>query len=414
MLFYRILKERVVYMKIKSVKPYLFHPNVGKNLLFVRVETDEGIYGWGEGYVVKGKEKAVAAYVDSIAPYMIGRNPYHIKHTGKALFNDFVTRRSSGDFFSAWSSIEIALWDIVGKAAGQPIYNLLGGPSRERIRAYANGWYDVNFGGDDSPEGMAVRALRVKEMGFTAMKWDPFGRSPWRNTTTRKEEDDAVKCVRLIREAVGPEVDLLIEVHRRLDPYHAIRFADRIAEFNPFWFEEPCLADNVDLVCEVKDKIRMPVVTGETKYTKEEFKDVFEKRAAQVINPDICICNGILGTLEIAAMAEPYAVMFSPHNYNSTIIGTAASVHIGAVASNFLIAEYFLNLKPACDEIVINPLKLDKGFIELPTMPGLGIDIDMERLLQHPYKEFKLEFPVKGIAYYYEEAPRKEDYVLSR
>jgi galactonate dehydratase len=393
-------------MKITKVAPYLFHPGVGKNLLFTRVETDDGVYGWGEGYVSQGKESAVADYVSAMAPYMMGRSPFNIKHTGKAMFNDFVIRRSSGDFYAAWSSIEIALWDIVGKITGQPIYNLLGGRSRERVRVYANGWYDVNFGGDDTPDGMALRALKVKNMGFTAMKWDPFGRTPWRNVLTKRQEDEAVLCVRRIREAVGPDVDLLIEVHRRLSPYYAARFADRIAEFEPFWFEEPCLADNIDLLTEAKRHIRIPIVTGETKYTKEDFKDVFEKRAAEVINPDICLCNGILGILEIAAMAEPYAVMLSPHNYNSTIVGLAATAHASVVASNFLIAEYFLNLQPACEEIILNPLKIKDGFLELPTTPGLGVDIDMNKLEARPYKEFKKEFPIKGVAQYYEEFPR--------
>jgi galactonate dehydratase len=393
-------------LKITKVTPYLFHPGVGKNLLFTRVETDDGLYGWGEGYVSQGKEPVVAAYVTSMEPYLIGRSPFNIRHTGKAMFNDYVIRRSGCDFFSAWSSIEIALWDIVGKSVGQPIYNLLGGLSRDRVRVYANGWYDVNFGGDDSPDGMAERASRVKQMGFTAMKWDPFGRIPWRNVVTKAQEDQAVKCVEKIREAVGPDIDLLIEVHRRLSPYHAAHFADRIAEFNPFWFEEPCLADNIDLVAEAKRHIRMPIVTGETKYTKEDFKEVFEKRAAEIINPDICICGGILGIMEIAAMAEPYAVMFSPHNYNSTIFGLAATVHASASAGNFLIAEYFLNLDPACKEITVNPLKLKDGFLELPTAPGLGIDIDMDKLKAHPYKEFKKEFPIKGVAQYYEEYPR--------
>lgn len=391
-------------MKITSVTPYLFHPGVGKNLLFCRVETDEGIYGWGESYVVQGKEPAVAAYITAMAPYMIGRSPFCIKHTGNALFNDFAIRRSTGDFLAAWSAIEIAMWDIVGKALGQPVYNLLGGPSRNKIRVYANGWYDVNFGGDDSPDGMAERALKVKSMGFTAMKWDPFGRAPWRCRITREQEDRAVECVKKIREAVGPDVDLLIEVHRRLSPWHAARFADRIAEYNPFWFEEPCLSDNVDLLVEAKKHIRMPVVTGETMCTKEDFKESLEKRASEIINPDVCICRGILGSLEIAAMAEPYCVMFSPHNYNSTIIGMAATVHVAAVATNFLIAEHFLNIKPACDEIVINPLKFKDGYLELPTAPGLGVDIDMNELAKHPYKEFKKEFPIKGVAQYYEES----------
>ncbi|MDR1019366.1 MAG: mandelate racemase/muconate lactonizing enzyme family protein [Synergistaceae bacterium] len=393
-------------MKITKVTPYLFHPGTGKNLLFTRVETDKGFYGWGEGYVSQGKEHVVVSYVSGMEPYLVGRSPFNIRHTGRAMFNDYVIRRSGCDFFSAWSSIEIALWDIVGKATGQPVYNLIGGLSRERVRVYANGWYDVNFGGDDTPNGMAERALRVKGMGFTAMKWDPFGRTPWRNAVTRVQEDQAVECVRKVREAVGQDVDLLIEVHRRLSPYYAWRFADRIAEFSPFWFEEPCLADNIDLVAETKQRVKMPVVTGETKYTKEDFKGIFEKRAAEIINPDICLCGGILGTMEIAAMAEPYAVMFSPHNYNSTIFGLAATVHASVSASNFLIAEYFVNLAPACEEITINPLKLNGGFIELPTGPGLGIDVDMEKLKAHPYKEFKKEFPIKGVAQYHEEQPR--------
>ncbi len=390
-------------MKITRVKPYLFYPGVGKNLLFCRVETDEGIYGWGESYVVQGKELAVAEYIKAMAPYMIGRSPFNIKHTGNAMYNDFAIRRNTADFLSAWSGIEIALWDIVGKAAGQPVYNLLGGASRSKIRVYANGWYDVNFGGDDSPDGMAERALKVKSMGFTAMKWDPFGRIPWRYRVTQEQEDRAVECVKKIREAVGPETDLLIEVHRRLSPWYAAHFAKRIEEYRPFWFEEPCPSDNIDLVAEAKRHISIPVVTGENLCTKEDFREAFEKRAADIINPDVCICRGILGTLEIASMAEPYCLMLSPHNYNSTIIGMAATVHVAAVASNFLIAEHFLNIKPACDKIVINPLKFKDGFLELPSAPGLGVDIDLKELEKHPYQEFKKEFPVKGVAQYYEE-----------
>nr|WP_312576121.1 mandelate racemase/muconate lactonizing enzyme family protein [Sedimentibacter sp.] len=397
-------------MKIKSIKPYLFHPEAGKNLLFCRVETDNGLHGWGESYVVQGKEKAVAAYIEGMEVYLIGRSPFNIKHTGQALFNDFAIRRSSCDFYAAWSAIEIALWDILGKHLGQPVYNLLGGASRKRIRVYANGWYDVNFGNSDTAEELAKRALEVKKMGFTAMKWDPFGKTPWRNFITKQEEDHAVENVKAVREAVGPNVDLLIEVHRRLSPYHAAHFAGRISEYNPFWFEEPCLSDNVGLLVEAKRNIRMPIVTGETKYTKAEYCEVFKNYAAEIINPDIGICNGILGLLEIAAMAEPYSVMVSPHNYNSTIVGLAATVHASAITTNFLIAEMFLNIKPACDEIVINPLKLDNGFIELPTTPGLGVDIDLDKLKQHPYKEFKKAFPVKGVTQYYDEFPRKEDY----
>lgn len=397
-------------MKISNIETFFLNPGVAKNLLLCRVETNNGFYGWGEAYVVQGKEKSVEEHIMSIASYLIGRDAFHIRHTAHAIFDDFAIRRGSCDLFAAWSAIEIALWDILGKYLNQPVYNLLGGPSRERVRVYANGWYDVNFGGNDSPEGMAERALRVKEMGFTAMKWDPFLRTPWRNVITRQEEDAAVESVKAVREAVGSDVDLLIEVHRRLTPYYAAHFADRIEKFNPFWFEEPCNADNLDLLVEAKKNIRLPVVTGETKYTKYDFKDVFEKKAAEIINPDVCVCGGISGLLDIAVMAEPYNVLVSPHNYNGTAIGLAATVQISAVISNFLITEYFLNFQQICDEILVEPLKLDRGFIDLPEKPGLGVDIDMTLLQKYPYKTIKKQFPVKGVAHYYEEYPKKEDF----
>ncbi len=385
-------------MRITNISTFSFYPGAGKNLLFCRVDTDEGTYGWGEAYVGQGKEAAVETYIKAMAPYLIGRSPFNIRHTGQVMFDDFAIRRSSIDFFCAWSAIEIALWDIVGKKANQPIYNLLGGPSREKVRVYANGWW---FGANTIDETVK-RAVAVKQMGFTAMKWDPLP-GPWRTFVSQKDLAYAVDNVKAVREAVGPEVDLLVEVHRRLAPMHAITLARHIEEFNPFWFEEPCLADNIDLVVAAKREIRLPVVTGETLYTKADFVGVFEKRAADIINPDICAAGGILGMLEIAAMAEPYAVAVTPHNYNSTIVGLAATVHFSALVPNFLIAECFINLKPGCDEIAINPLRLKDGWVDLPSAPGLGVDIDVERLLKHPYREL----PHKGIRQYWEEFPRQ-------
>lgn len=390
-------------MKITGITPYLFYPGAAKNLLLCRVETDEGIYGWGEGYVVQGKEKATESYLLGMVPYLIGRSPFDIKHSGRAMFDDYAIRRGSCDFYSAWSAIEIALWDIVGKACGQPVYNLLGGRCRERVRVYANGWW----GGSTSIEEMAQRALKVKEMGFTALKWDPF-QGYWRSYITQAQEDYAVECVKAVREAVGPEVDLLIEVHRRLSPWHAAHFSQRIEAYDPFWIEEPCLADNLDLVVQAKRGIRAPVVTGETLYNKESFKDVFEKQAAEIINPDTCVCNGILGMMELASMADPYSVLMSPHNFNSSVVGLAATVHVSAAIPNFLIAELFINIKDGCDAVASKTLELDHGFIELPTEPGLGVDINMEALAAHPYQVFERKFPFRGAAQYSDEFPRKE------
>ena len=389
-------------MKISSITPYLFYPGAAKNLLLCRVETDDGIYGWGEAYVVQGKEKATEAYLLGMIPYLVGRSPFDIRHSGHAMFDDYAIRRGSCDFYSAWSAIEIALWDIVGKACGQPVYNLLGGRCRERVRVYANGWW----GGSASIEETVQRALKVKAMGFTALKWDPF-QGYWRNSLTPAQEDYAVNCVAAMREALGPETDLLIEVHRRLSPWHAVHFSRRIQAYNPYWIEEPCLADNLDLVVQAKQGIEAPVVTGETLYNKEAFKDVFEKRAAEIINPDTCVCSGILGMMEIASMAEPYGVLMSPHNFNSTVVGLAATVHVSAAAPNFLIAEMFVNIKEGCDAVAVKPLELDGGFLELPTDPGLGVDINMDELLKRPYREFERKFPFKGAAQYYDEFPKK-------
>ena len=387
-------------MKITKITPYPFFSGP-KNLMLCRVDTDEGLYGWGEAYVVQGKEKAVQIYIEAMEPYMIGRSPFEIKHSGTAMFDDFSIRRSSCDFFAAWSAIEIAMWDIVGKACGQPVYNLLGGPCRKKIRVYANGWW----GGAKSIDETVERALAVKNKGFTAMKWDPF-QGYWRNYITREQEDYAVDCVKAVREAVGPGMDLLIEVHRRLSPWHAVHFSERIEQFDPFWVEEPCLADNIDLVVTAKNGIKAPVVTGETLYSKEDFIPVFEKHAAEIINPDICVC-GIKVMTELAAMAEPYSVLVSPHNFNSNLVGLAAMLHVSAAIPNFLIGEMFLTVDEASQSIATEPIQVKNGFIELPTKPGLGIDVDLDELAERPYKHFERKFPFKGACDYRDEFPRE-------
>lgn len=387
-------------MKITKVTPYAFFAGP-KNLMLCRVDTDEGVYGWGEAYVVQGKEKAVQVYIEAMAPYMIGRSPFEIKHSGTAMFDDFAIRRSSCDFFAAWSAIEIAMYDIVGKVCGQPVYNLLGGPCREKIRLYANGWW----GGAKSIYETVQRALAVKEKGFTAMKWDPF-QGYWRDYITAKQENYAVECVKAVREAVGSEVDLLVEVHRRLSPWHAQHFAERIEEYDPFWIEEPCLADNLDLVVEAKKRIKAPVVTGETFYSKEDFVPLFEKRAAEIINPDICV-SGIRNMMEISAMAEPRRILVSPHNFNSNAVGLAAMIHMSAAIPNFLIGEMFLTVDEVSRDICTAPFEVKNGFVELPTAPGLGIDIDMDKLAEHPYKYIERKFPFKGACEYFDEFPKE-------
>lgn len=389
-------------MKIARIETFLFDPGTAKNLLFCRVETDSGLHGWGEAYVTPGKEQIIEQLLKAMAKYVIGRSVFNIRHTAQVLFEDFAMRRASLDLLSAWSAIEIASWDIVAKHAKLPLYNLLGGASRERVKVYANGWSS----GTESIEKNLERALTVKEMGYTALKWDPFP-GPWRSFIHREDEDHVVRYVRLMREALGSDFGLLIECHRRLAPMHAIRIGQRLREFDIGWYEEPCLCDNIELVAEVRRAMPgVPIVTGEAIYSKEGFAQALAARAADIINPDICNCGGISAMLDIAAMAQPHAVAMAPHNYNSTLVGLAATVQLSALIPNFWLAECFINLKPACDEIAIAPLVIKDSFVELPTTPGHGIDLDVAKLKSKPYRDMGTRAGSK-LRSYSEEFPRK-------
>ena len=371
-------------MKVTGVKPFLVDPGSHKHWLFVKVETDEGLHGWGECYTQLDRDRSIELYVQQLGRYLAGRSPFDIKHFTYTAYTDFGGKRGSMDLFCAISGIEQALWDIVGKAAGQPVYRLLGGALRARIRVYANGWAR----GDD-PATVAAQAQAVVTKGFTALKFDPFP-GPWRAFIDGKQERLAVEKVKAVREAVGPEVDILVEVHRRLAPVHAVRVARLMEPYAPFWYEEPVSVRDLGGLVEAKRAITLPVVTGEEIYTKTEFREVLERRAADILNPDVCNCGGILELREIAAMAEPYHIAVSPHNYNSTTVGLAATLHAAAGMPNFLITEYFVNFEAMGAAIARSPFRVEQSHIALPTAPGLGIDLDEAALARHPYREAAL------------------------
>ena len=383
-------------MQVTKVTPFLAHPGTGKNLCFVKIDTDEGIHGWGECYTQADRDQQVVAHVDQLTRYLVERNPMHIKHFMQVAYDDFAARRGAMDLYSALSGIEQALWDIMGKKLGVPVYTLLGGACRDKIRVYANGW----SGGARTPEALAEQAQQVVARGFTALKFDPVP-GPWRSFISKDVERQTVRNMQAVREAVGPEVDILVEMHRRLAPMHAIKIARDLEPYDPFWYEEPVLAENLDALAEVKRAITLPVVTGEELYTKFEFREVFEKQAVDIINPDVCNVGGILELKEIAAMAEPYFVVVSPHNYNSTTVGLAATLQVSACIPNFLITEYFVNLEPFGQTIATHPFEVVDSYIMLPEAPGLGIELDEEVLAQHPYQPF----PARSPRQYHEEGP---------
>ena len=383
-------------MKVTSVTPFLTSPGWGKNFCFVRLDTDEGLHGWGECYTQEDRDTQVTTHLDQLARYLVGRDPTNIKHFMQVAYDDFAARRGAMDLHSALSGIEQALWDITGKSLGAPVHKLLGGRCRDRIRVYANGW----SGGASTPDQLAEKAAQVIEMGYSALKFDPIP-GPWRTFVSREVENATVENVRAVREAVGPDVDILLDMHRRLAPMHATRIARAIERYDPFWYEEPVLAENMDALAAAKREINIPVVTGEELYTKFEFREVFEKQAADIINPDVAIVGGILELKEIAAMAEAYFVAVAPHNSNSTTVAQAATLQLSAIMPNFLLAECFINLEEFGRAIAVTPFEVTNGYVDLPDAPGLGIDLDVEALNAHPY----LEAPTRRLPQVSDEGP---------
>ena len=348
----------------------------------MRLETADGRHGWGECYTQADRDVQVAAHLDQLERYVVGWDARQIKQFTDAAYNDFAARRGAMGYYSAISGLEQAMWDLAGKRAGMSVHELLGGRCRDRIRVYANGWAR-----NANREELAESAQAIVERGFSAMKFDPVP-GPWRTLISRADEEQAVRRVAVVREAVGPDVEILVEMHRRLAPMQAVRIGKAIEPYRPFWFEEPVLAENIAALAEVRREVSIPVVTGEELYTKFEFREVFEQRAADILNPDVCNVGGILELKEIAAMAEPHFVAVSPHNYNSTTVGLAATIRASATMPNFLITEYFVNLEEFGREVSIEPFEMVDGYIDVPSTPGIGIDLDPDALARFPYQQF--------------------------
>jgi galactonate dehydratase len=376
-------------MKIHRLRTFLVDPSAEKagfighkSWLFVSLEADNGLRGWGECYVMLDRDRNIERLAQELGRYLIGTSPFSTKHFLQMVYDDFSARRGSMDLYCAASGLEQAMWDLAGKHLGAPVYNLLGGPCRPRIKVYANGWYS----GCRTPEDLARAAREVKGRGFKALKFDPFP-GPWRTWIDRDAEEQAVANVRAVREAVGPDMEVLVEAHRRLAPAVASSVGKKLAPLRPFWYEEPVAPENLQGLAEVRHDTGLRIVSGEALYTKAGFRELFERRAADIINPDVANCGGILELKEIAAMAEPYMVAVAPHNYNSTTVALAASLQAAAVMPNFLILEYFVNFEATGREIAVEAFEVRDGAIELPLKPGLGIELREEELAKRPCRE---------------------------
>lgn len=353
--------------------------------VFVKVTTDEGITGLGECYP-SAPASAVAAIIAHIGEYMIGENPLDVDR----LWEDVRRRHlflggQAGTLITALSGVEIALWDIAGKALGVPVYRLLGGAFRHRIRVYA----DLHAGDEPTPASYAARARMAVARGFTAIKFDvddashPHKRDRWNGTLTAAEVETIVERVAAVREAVGATVDVAIDMHGQYDTSSGIRVARALAPFNLMWLEEPVPPENSAALREVKALGVVPICAGENLYTRFGFRELITTQAADIIMPDIPKCGGLSEARKIAGLAELYYIPFAPHNVSSPV-GTIAACHVCATIPNFLVLEWHAIDHPDWDDLVQHegPIIRD-GYIELSDRPGLGVELNDEVARRH-------------------------------
>ena len=367
-------------MKIDRIRTFIVDSGMYKNFVFVRVDTDAGIHGWGEAFTEPGRETGIAAEVESFGGRVLGRDPRQIRAIRADLEVEAASRRRSLEFCAALSGIEIALWDIAGKDAGLPVHALLGGRIRDSVPVYAN----CHDGVVESPEEWGALAAKYADRGFPGVKLYPT------TGPTRREEDQGVAIVAAVREAVGPDVEVMVDVYRRLTPASAISLANRIAPFRPFWLEEPVPSDNIAALAEIRARSPIPILTGESVFGKVEFRDLFAARAMDLINPDVCNCGGILELTEIAAWAEPHLVGVTPHNWNSLAIGLAATLQTSACIRDLVTVEHISAYHERSAELLTDPTTLDPvdGRITIPTAPGLGVELDEAALARYPARDY--------------------------
>ena len=379
-------------MKLTGIKTFTCHTrhrNARRNWLFVELSTDEGITGLGEASLHSHEDKIATLMEGWFEEYLKGKDPLHTEvHWTRLYMND--NSRGGPLAATALSGIDIALWDLKGKALGVPVYELLGGPCHTRIRVYANGWY-TNPG---TPEQNAQEAKEVVAMGYNAMKFDPFGQKNF-YTISPQEAQLAEDRVAAVREAVGPNVDILVEAHAKWSVHTAVHLGQRLEKYLPFWYEEPCSYENIPETAEVRQKVNIPIATGERLYYKFPFSQIIEARAADMLQPDICNAGGITELKKIAATAEAQHILMAPHNTNSPV-GTVASFHLGVSCPNFVIQEYHAEFyEPWYFDIVDGLARQEGGYVSLSGGPGLGIKLNEEVIEAHPYQ--KLSRSVRGI-----------------
>ena len=351
--------------------------------LIVRVHCEDGTVGVGEGGV-HGWQRPTETMVKTFAPYLVGQDPSRIEHHYQYLYRSshFMGSVVQG----ALSAIDIALWDIKGKRLGVPIYELMGGLTRNKVRCY------MHVGGDTA-EDLAADAVEQVKAGFSAVRFAAFGARFWLHRTYSEWAEEAVNRVAAVREAVGPAIDICVEIHRQMNPSESIALGRRLEQFNPYFYEDPMLPDSPDVMGEVQRRGNLPIATGERFTTIYEFQQLLEARACAYVRPDLCLCGGLSGCKKVATMAEAQHVKVIPHNPLSPI-STAACVQLDACIPNFALQEYTGESEPPKSELLVKPLKLEDGFLVVPDGPGLGIELNESALTAHPFIDKILDTPL--------------------
>ena len=350
--------------------------------LLIRIYCEDGTVGIGEGGV-HGWQRPTKTMVDTMAEYLKGKNPDYIEHHYQWLYRSshFMGSVVQG----ALSAIDIALWDIKGKRLGVPIYDLMGGKTRDKVRCY------MHVGGTTKDDLVASAQAAVKD-GFTAVRFTPFPPDYYLHKSYTEWADEAVDRVGAVKEAVGGEVDICVEIHRQMAPAESIWLGRRLEQFNPFFYEDPMLPDSPARMAEVADHCNIPIATGERFTTIFEYEQLLEANAAAYIRPDLCLCGGLSGSKKVAAMAEAKHVKVIPHNPLSPV-STAACVQLDACIPNFALQEYTGESEPPKSDLLVTPLELVDGYLIVPEGPGLGIELN-EAALSGPENPKILDTPI--------------------
>ena len=356
-------------MKITNVTTYKFWVD-WCNWLLVRVDTDEGLYGWGEGSL-HGSIESVETAVRELSAYLIGQDPLGPERHWHGMYHAW-RWRGGAVLMTALAALDLALWDIEGKRLGVPVHRLLGGPYREKIRCYASHWLSGVSTAAAAEEG-AQEAVR---RGFSAFKWTPFDALRLRENEAAALRT-ATELMEGARSGAGPDVDIMIECAERFSPRTAILAAHALLPYRPYWFEEPIPFENARAMAQLQRDLPVPIATGERLLSRWEFRELLELQGCRIVQPDLMHAAGITECRRIATLADTHYVSVAPHNSGGPI-ETLAAIHFAASIPNFLILEQMENEHDARNRICTNPPLIEHGCFTVPTSPGLGTDIRLD------------------------------------